>query len=203
MGRSRYKIYEPTHPHFVTCTILHWLPIFTRQESTAIIIDTLKHIQQDDAFKLYTYVIFLVPSEDWWNERDEALFEAKLVKQLISMIWNNEYRAGEKFVEYGGNFLEEHPDYIAGRTVASAGITTSGSSVMNLNKKASAGFGLGNFGLLLTGTLHNKYLFIRQEGEIEVYDYRTFDLKEKVLSGEIDINKLVKAFAKAVIKGDN
>ena len=26
MGRSRYKIYEPIHPHFVTCTILNWLP---------------------------------------------------------------------------------------------------------------------------------------------------------------------------------
>ncbi|RWS45734.1 transposase, partial [Arcobacter venerupis] len=28
MGRSRYKIYEPTYPHFITCTILHWIPIF-------------------------------------------------------------------------------------------------------------------------------------------------------------------------------
>lgn len=34
MGRSRYKIYEPTHPHCITCTILHWIPIFTRHEST-------------------------------------------------------------------------------------------------------------------------------------------------------------------------
>ena len=33
MGRGRYKIYEPTHPHFLTCTILNWLPIFTRKES--------------------------------------------------------------------------------------------------------------------------------------------------------------------------
>ena len=48
MGRSRYKIYEPTHPHFLTCTILNWLPIFTRKESVDIIIQSLK---------LYTYVI--------------------------------------------------------------------------------------------------------------------------------------------------
>jgi len=33
MGRSRHKIYEPKHPHFVTCTILNWLPIFTRKEN--------------------------------------------------------------------------------------------------------------------------------------------------------------------------
>ena len=48
MGRSRYKIYEPTHPHFVTCTILHWLPIFTRQESVDIILNSLKFLQKQD-----------------------------------------------------------------------------------------------------------------------------------------------------------
>jgi len=24
MGKSRYKVYEPTHPHFITCTILQF-----------------------------------------------------------------------------------------------------------------------------------------------------------------------------------
>jgi hypothetical protein len=53
MGRSRYavsigegmplgyKIYKPTHPHFLTCTVLNWLPIFTRKESVQIILDSL------------------------------------------------------------------------------------------------------------------------------------------------------------------
>jgi len=57
MGRSRYKIYEPTHPHFVTCTILHWLPIFTNKKSVDIVIDSLKFLQQRDNLKLYSYVI--------------------------------------------------------------------------------------------------------------------------------------------------
>jgi len=47
MGRSRYKIHEPTHPHFITCTVLHWIPIFTRTESVKIIIDSLKYFQQN------------------------------------------------------------------------------------------------------------------------------------------------------------
>ncbi len=46
MGRSRYKIYGPTQPHFITRTILNWLPIFTRKESVQIIIDSLKHLQK-------------------------------------------------------------------------------------------------------------------------------------------------------------
>jgi len=50
MGRSRNKIYEPTHPPFLTCTILHWLPIFTNQESVQIIIDSPTHLQKTDNF---------------------------------------------------------------------------------------------------------------------------------------------------------
>jgi len=48
MGRSRYKIYELTHSHFVTCTILNWLPIFTRKESVEILLNSLKYLQQQE-----------------------------------------------------------------------------------------------------------------------------------------------------------
>ncbi len=57
MGRSRYKIYEPTHPHFITCTILHWIPIFTRVETVQIVFDSLKYLQQNNNLKIYAYVI--------------------------------------------------------------------------------------------------------------------------------------------------
>jgi len=57
MGRSRYKIHEPTYPHFITCTIVHWIPIFTRKESVQIIIDSLKFLQKKDNLKIYAYVI--------------------------------------------------------------------------------------------------------------------------------------------------
>ena len=57
MGRSRYKIYEPTHPHFLTCTILHWLPLFTNKESVQIIIDSLTYLQESDNLIIFSYVI--------------------------------------------------------------------------------------------------------------------------------------------------
>jgi len=57
MGRSRYKIYEPTHLHFLTCTILNWLPIFTRKESVDILIQSFEYLQKEDNLKLYAYVI--------------------------------------------------------------------------------------------------------------------------------------------------
>ena len=69
MGRSRYKIFEPTHPHFITCTILHWIPLFTNKESVNIIIESLKHLQKSDNLKIFAYVILenhlhLVASSD-------------------------------------------------------------------------------------------------------------------------------------------
>ncbi|MDD3602459.1 MAG: transposase [Sulfurovum sp.] len=57
MGRSRYKIYETTHPHFFTCTILNWLRVFTRPESVDIILDSLRYLQAEENLKLYAYVI--------------------------------------------------------------------------------------------------------------------------------------------------
>ena len=57
MGRSRYKIYEPTHPHFVTCTVLHWLPLFTNRDSVQIILDSLTYLQKSDNMTLFSYVI--------------------------------------------------------------------------------------------------------------------------------------------------
>ena len=51
-----YEIYEPTHPHFVTCTVLNWLPIFTRKESIQILINSLQHLQKEENLKLYVYV---------------------------------------------------------------------------------------------------------------------------------------------------
>ena len=57
MGRSRYEIYERTHSHFLTCTVLHWLPIFTNQESVKIIIDSLTHLQKSDNMTIFSYVI--------------------------------------------------------------------------------------------------------------------------------------------------
>ncbi len=90
MGRSRYKVYEPTHPHFVTCTILHWIPLFTRQESVQIIIDCLKFLQEKDNIKLYAYVILenhlhmVVQSND--IEKTMKSFKQYTAKELLSLL---------------------------------------------------------------------------------------------------------------------
>ena len=93
MGRSRYKIYETTHPHFITCTILHWIPIFTRVETTNIIFDSLRYLQKEDNLKIYSYVILenhlhLIVSSD-----DLAMsirrFKSFTAKQILKYLQEN------------------------------------------------------------------------------------------------------------------
>jgi len=37
MTRSRYRIGEGHYPYFLTCTVVGWLPVFTRPETVQIV----------------------------------------------------------------------------------------------------------------------------------------------------------------------
>lgn len=90
MGRSRYKIYEPTHPHFITCTVLHWIPLFTNRDSVQIIIDSIKYLQKSDNLKVFAYVILenhlhLVASSDDIAQTMRK-FKSFTAKELIELL---------------------------------------------------------------------------------------------------------------------
>ncbi|MEX0714969.1 MAG: transposase [Planctomycetaceae bacterium] len=57
MTRSRYRIFETEYPYFMTCTIVGWLPVFTRPEAAEIIYDSWRYLQRERDFKLFAYVI--------------------------------------------------------------------------------------------------------------------------------------------------
>ena len=57
MTRTRYRIVETEYPYFMTCTIVGWLPIFTRPAAVQIIYDSWKYLQRERGFKLLGYVI--------------------------------------------------------------------------------------------------------------------------------------------------
>lgn len=90
MGRGRYKIYEPTHPHFLTCTVLHWLPIFTNVQSTQIILESLAYLQKHDNLKVYAYVILenhlhlVAQSND--ISRTMQKFKSYTAKELLALL---------------------------------------------------------------------------------------------------------------------
>ena len=57
MPRSRYRILNGQSPHFMTATINHWLPIFTRPATVNIVLDSWRFLQRETGFTLYGYVI--------------------------------------------------------------------------------------------------------------------------------------------------
>ncbi len=57
MMRSRYKITELNSPHFITCTTVGWLPVFTRPKYFEIITASLTFCRQQKGLRLHAYVI--------------------------------------------------------------------------------------------------------------------------------------------------
>jgi len=57
MGRDRYRILDPSAPHFLTCTVLEWLPLFAQPANARILLDSLQFLQDQQRLTLYGYVI--------------------------------------------------------------------------------------------------------------------------------------------------
>ena len=57
MPRSRYRIYEEHQPHFLTCTVVNWLPIFGSISIAQIILDSWRFLQEHHRLEIYAYVI--------------------------------------------------------------------------------------------------------------------------------------------------
>jgi REP element-mobilizing transposase RayT len=57
MTRTRYRFFEAEYPYFVTCTVVGWLPIFTRPEAVEVVFDSWRYVQQSQGLEIYGYVI--------------------------------------------------------------------------------------------------------------------------------------------------
>ena len=89
MGRSRYKITVPSAPHFLTFTVLHWLPIFTRPDTVNIVLNSFRFLQQD-GLKIYAWVVLenhlhLIAQSNDLN-KDIQRFKSYTAKQLLKYL---------------------------------------------------------------------------------------------------------------------
>jgi REP element-mobilizing transposase RayT len=55
--RTRYRVWEQQQPHFLTCTVVAWLPVFTRPDTAQIVLDSWSFLQQQKRLNLFGYVI--------------------------------------------------------------------------------------------------------------------------------------------------
>ena len=56
MGRSRYK-FLANYSHFLTCTVVNWIPIFSQPKFTQIILDSFDFLCREQRLALHAYVI--------------------------------------------------------------------------------------------------------------------------------------------------
>ncbi|MEW6667509.1 MAG: transposase [Thermodesulfobacteriota bacterium] len=57
MTRSRYRVLTPSHPHFLTCTVVNWITLFNDPGAVQIILDSWGFLQNQGRLRLYGYVI--------------------------------------------------------------------------------------------------------------------------------------------------
>ena len=83
MGRSRYHF---ELPHFVTLTVLHWIPVFTRPATVDIVLNSLRHLQTE-TLKVYAWVILEnhlhMVAQSQNLPKDLMRFKAHTARQLI------------------------------------------------------------------------------------------------------------------------
>jgi REP element-mobilizing transposase RayT len=57
MTRSRYRFGENEYAYFLTCTIVGWLPVFTRPQTVQFLYDSWRFLQENGRLTIYGYVI--------------------------------------------------------------------------------------------------------------------------------------------------
>jgi len=57
MSRTRYKFCEDHYPHFMTCTIVAWLPVFANRQFAEAILDSWRFLQTKRNIDIIAYVI--------------------------------------------------------------------------------------------------------------------------------------------------
>ncbi len=92
MGRSRYKFIENS-PHFLTCTIVNWLPVFSQPEFAQIILKSLDFLSRNQRLTLHAYVIMenhlhLIASAENIS-KEIAAFKSFTARSIIDKLKQN------------------------------------------------------------------------------------------------------------------
>ena len=105
MGRTRFRFGESPFPHFLTCTVVGWLPVFTRPETVQILLDSWQFLQDQGRLVLLGYVVlenhihFIASSENLSKEVGD--FKSYTARRVIDYL-------GERHVLTLLDGLENH-----------------------------------------------------------------------------------------------
>jgi len=90
MSRTRYRIGDNQYPHFVTCTVVGWQPVFTRPETVEILFDSWRFLRQHQRMTLFAYVVLenhlhlIASSHDLATELGD--FKSYTARRIIDLL---------------------------------------------------------------------------------------------------------------------
>jgi len=118
---SKYKTGESTIAHFVTCTVIGWVDVFSREAYKEIVIKSLTYCQKEKGMKLYAYVIMtnhlhlIISSES--NGISDLMrdFKKYTSKQIIAAIIANNQESRKEWMlnmfRYAGSGNSANKEY--------------------------------------------------------------------------------------------
>ncbi len=90
MARSRYRIYDSQAPHFLTCTVVNWVPLFSSPPIVDILYASWRFLQSHKRLTVYAYVIMdnhihlVAASQDLAKEIGD--FKSFTARQIIDYL---------------------------------------------------------------------------------------------------------------------
>ena len=104
MGRSRFRFGESPFPHFLTCTVVGWLPVSTRPETVQVLFDSWEFLQDQDRLTLLGYVVlenhfhFIASAENLAKEVGD--FKSYTARRIIDYLRERQVRTLLDGLEY-------------------------------------------------------------------------------------------------------
>lgn len=53
----RLSVHDGAYPHFITSTILHWIPVFSREDYFGVLVNSLKYCIASKGLRVHCYVM--------------------------------------------------------------------------------------------------------------------------------------------------
>ena len=104
MGRSRYKFIEINQPHFITGTIVNWLPLFSNPDITSILLKSLTYLQDENRLTIYAYVImenhFHIIASSKELSKEIGIFKSYTARKIVDYLKKENFKSILKQLNY-------------------------------------------------------------------------------------------------------
>ncbi|MEX2139221.1 MAG: transposase [Pirellulales bacterium] len=113
--RTRYKIYDNCYPHFATCSIVGWLPVFVRPQLVEIVLDSWRFLMTHDRMQLYGYCVlenhlhFIASSHDLSDQIGD--FKSYTARRIIDWLIEHNDRRLLHYLEMEKRDHKQDRDY--------------------------------------------------------------------------------------------